>query len=196
MPPLGPARGHDAAPDFVVGDRFGASCDSALSAARGSTTSRPPGVARHTTGPMPGGYVLDRMAGPRADCTRCRSRILPLDLSRCAAARAGSGPCGGRARAERAGAADGGRARYGRSLPQARNRRPSIPHEKPPSCTWHEVAQGSGRRYAEAHLSDRAMREAPAGPLYLVEIRGASSGWNPHPRAGGGLGYALKKRRR
>lgn len=63
MPPLGPKHGTRAAPDFVVGDRFGAACDAGLSAlaldhfARGGR-----GVAHNR--PYAGGYVLDRHARP------------------------------------------------------------------------------------------------------------------------------------
>ena len=59
MPPLGPKRGHDSAPDFVVGDRFGASCDGALSAAALEHLSVAGRKAAHNR-PYAGGYVLDR----------------------------------------------------------------------------------------------------------------------------------------
>ena len=59
MPPLGPKRGHDASPDFVIGDRFGASCDSALSAAAFDHFSVAGRRAAHNR-PYAGGYVLDR----------------------------------------------------------------------------------------------------------------------------------------
>lgn len=59
MPPLGPKRGHDAAPDFVVGDRFGASCDAALSAAAFDHFSLAGRRVAHNR-PYAGGYVLDR----------------------------------------------------------------------------------------------------------------------------------------
>lgn len=63
MPPLGPKHGAEAAPDFVVGDRFGGSCDAALSAAAldhfGGAGFR---VAHNR--PYAGGYVLDRHAAP------------------------------------------------------------------------------------------------------------------------------------
>lgn len=59
MPPLGPKRGHDAAPDFVVGDRFGASCDATLSAAAIDHLSLGGRRVAHNR-PYAGGYVLDR----------------------------------------------------------------------------------------------------------------------------------------
>ncbi len=59
MPPLGPKRGHDAAPDFVVGDRFGASCDASLSAAAIDHFSLAGRRVAHNR-PYAGGYVLDR----------------------------------------------------------------------------------------------------------------------------------------
>jgi N-formylglutamate amidohydrolase len=59
MPPLGPKRGHDAAPDFVVGDRFGASCDASLSAAAFEHFSAAGRRVTHNR-PYAGGYVLDR----------------------------------------------------------------------------------------------------------------------------------------
>jgi len=63
MPPLGPKRGTDAAPDFVLGDRFGASCDAALSAAAFAHLARAGWCAAHNR-PYAGGYVLDRHAAP------------------------------------------------------------------------------------------------------------------------------------
>jgi N-formylglutamate amidohydrolase len=59
MPPLGPKRGHEAAPDFVVGDRFGASCDASLSAAAIDHLSVTGHRVAHNR-PYAGGYVLDR----------------------------------------------------------------------------------------------------------------------------------------
>jgi N-formylglutamate amidohydrolase len=59
MPPLGPKRGHDAAPDFVIGDRFGASCDASLSAAAIDHFSIAGRRVAHNR-PYAGGYVLDR----------------------------------------------------------------------------------------------------------------------------------------
>ena len=63
MPPLGPKRGADAAPDFVIGDRFGASCDPSLSAtAFDHFTQAGSRVVQNR--PYAGGYVLDRHAAP------------------------------------------------------------------------------------------------------------------------------------
>jgi N-formylglutamate amidohydrolase len=59
MPPLGPKRGHDAAPDFVIGDRFGASCDASLSTAAFDHLSAAGFRVAHNR-PYAGGYVLDR----------------------------------------------------------------------------------------------------------------------------------------
>ena len=59
MPPLGPKRGHDAAPDFVIGDRFGASCEASLSAAAFDHFSVAGRRVAHNR-PYAGGYVLDR----------------------------------------------------------------------------------------------------------------------------------------
>jgi len=59
MPPLGPKRGADAAADFVVGDRFGASCDGSLSTAALDHFAAAGRRAAHNR-PYAGGYVLDR----------------------------------------------------------------------------------------------------------------------------------------
>ncbi|HEY6816700.1 MAG TPA: N-formylglutamate amidohydrolase, partial [Croceibacterium sp.] len=59
MPPLGPKRGADAAPDFVLGDRFGASCEGSLSAAALDHFAACGRRAAHNR-PYAGGYVLDR----------------------------------------------------------------------------------------------------------------------------------------
>jgi len=84
MPPLGSKRGPEAAPDFVVGDRFGASCDSALSAAAldhfGAAGRR---VAHNR--PYAGGYGLDRHAAPARGVHAlqvevCRSAYLEASL--------------------------------------------------------------------------------------------------------------------
>jgi N-formylglutamate amidohydrolase len=63
MPPLGPKRGTDAAPDFVIGDRFGASCDGALSAAAYDHLVQAGHRVAHNR-PYAGGYVLDQHAAP------------------------------------------------------------------------------------------------------------------------------------
>lgn len=63
MPPLGPKTGPDAAADFVVGDRFGASCAAHLSHAALGFLDRAGWRAAHNR-PYAGGYVLDRHAAP------------------------------------------------------------------------------------------------------------------------------------
>lgn len=63
MPPLGPKQGSEAAPDVVVGDRFGASCSGALSAAALDHFAARGCRAAHNR-PYAGGYVLDRHAAP------------------------------------------------------------------------------------------------------------------------------------
>ncbi|MBT2133427.1 N-formylglutamate amidohydrolase [Croceibacterium sp. LX-88] len=63
MPPLGPKRGSDAAVDFVIGDRFGASASSSLSAAAFDHLTSIGRRAAHNR-PYAGGYVLDRHASP------------------------------------------------------------------------------------------------------------------------------------
>jgi N-formylglutamate amidohydrolase len=63
MPPLGPKRGHGAAPDFVVGDRFGASCAPVLSTVAADHLQRCGYRTAHNR-PYAGGYVLDRHGAP------------------------------------------------------------------------------------------------------------------------------------
>lgn len=63
MPPLGPKRGADAAPDFVIGDRFGAACDASLSTAAFDHFAQVGRRVAHNR-PYAGGYVLDRHAAP------------------------------------------------------------------------------------------------------------------------------------
>lgn len=84
MPPLGPKRGADAAPDFVVGDRFGASCDGSLSAAACDHFSQAGRRVAHNR-PYAGGYVLDRHAAPARGLHAlqveiCRSAYLDAHL--------------------------------------------------------------------------------------------------------------------
>jgi len=62
MPPLG-ARDGQPAPQFVVGDRFGASCHGGLSAACFAHFSAARRPAAHNR-PYAGGYVLERHARP------------------------------------------------------------------------------------------------------------------------------------
>lgn len=63
MPPLGPKRGSLASADFVVGDRFGSSCNGALCAAAFDYFAIAGRRAAHNR-PYAGGYVLDRHAAP------------------------------------------------------------------------------------------------------------------------------------
>ena len=84
MPPLGPKRGADAAPDFVVGDRFGASCDGALSAAAFDHFAQAGHRVAHNR-PYAGGYVLDLHAAPARGLHAlqveiCRSAYLDAQL--------------------------------------------------------------------------------------------------------------------
>jgi len=62
MPPLGTRPGA-ASPEFVLGDRFGASCDGSLVAsAFGYFAEKGRGAAHNR--PYAGGYVLERHAAP------------------------------------------------------------------------------------------------------------------------------------
>lgn len=84
MPPLGPKHGADAAPDFVVGDRFGAACDGALSAAALDHFAAAGCRTAHNR-PYAGGYVLDRHAAPARGLHAlqvevCRSAYLDAPL--------------------------------------------------------------------------------------------------------------------
>jgi len=63
MPPL-PASGGRASAQFVIGDRFGASCHGALVAAGFACFARAGRMAAHNR-PYAGGYVLERHAAPR-----------------------------------------------------------------------------------------------------------------------------------
>lgn len=64
MPPLARRGLVDAAPQFVIGDRFGASCDGALCAAAFDEFAAQRQRAAHNR-PYAGGHVLDRHAAPR-----------------------------------------------------------------------------------------------------------------------------------
>lgn len=84
MPPLGPKTGRDRAPDFVLGDRFGASCSSALSALAVDHFAQAGRPAAHNR-PYAGGYVLDRHAAPlrgihAVQIEMCRAAYLDADL--------------------------------------------------------------------------------------------------------------------
>lgn len=65
MPPLAPRGPGDATPEFVLGDRFGATCDGSLCAAAFDEFNAQRRQAAHNR-PYAGGYVLDRHAAP--DC--------------------------------------------------------------------------------------------------------------------------------
>jgi len=85
MPPLGPKRGAEAAPDFVVGDRFGASCGAHLSAAALNHFAQSGRAAAHNR-PYAGGYVLDRHGAPgrgvhALQVEVCRSAYLDARMS-------------------------------------------------------------------------------------------------------------------
>jgi N-formylglutamate amidohydrolase len=64
MPPLARRGSFDAAPQFVLGDRFGAACDGALCAAAFDEFAAARQRAAHNR-PYAGGYVLDRHAAPQ-----------------------------------------------------------------------------------------------------------------------------------
>lgn len=63
MPPLTSRPAGEPAPEFVIGDRFGASCDSTLSMRALGYLDRMARPAAHNR-PYAGGYVLDRHAQP------------------------------------------------------------------------------------------------------------------------------------
>lgn len=64
MPPLRPSEGELRAPIFVLGDRFGASCDNVLMG-RALTHLEGRGAAAAQNRPYSGGYVLDRHGAPQ-----------------------------------------------------------------------------------------------------------------------------------
>jgi N-formylglutamate amidohydrolase len=77
MPPLGSRPGAPS-PEFVVGDRFGASCDGSLIAsAFGYFAEKGRGAAHNR--PYAGGYVLERHAAPSRGC-----HALQLEIDRAA----------------------------------------------------------------------------------------------------------------
>lgn len=85
MPPLGPKTGPTAAADFVVGDRFGASCAAQLSAAALAHFGAAGRATVHNR-PYAGGYVLDRHGAPARGIHAmqievCRSTYLDARLS-------------------------------------------------------------------------------------------------------------------
>jgi N-formylglutamate amidohydrolase len=85
MPPLGPRAPGEPAPEFVLGDRFGATCDGALCAAAFDELNAQRRIAAHNR-PYAGGYVLDRHAAPERGLHAmqieiCRSTYLDFRLA-------------------------------------------------------------------------------------------------------------------
>jgi len=83
MPPVA-SRGVGASPEFVVGDRFGASCAGTLTALAFAWFAQGGRLAAHNR-PYAGGHVLDRHADPRRGVHAFqleidRSRYLDADL--------------------------------------------------------------------------------------------------------------------
>ncbi len=90
MPPLRKTGGQDNAPQIVLGDRFGASCHSAV-IARAFRYLEGQGCNAAHNRPYSGGYVLDRHAKPQrgVHCVQvevCRSTYLDAALSQPTAA--------------------------------------------------------------------------------------------------------------
>lgn len=84
MPPLKPRFSEDAAAEFVIGDRFGASCDHRLSAGALTWFASMGRRAAHNR-PYSGGYVLDRHGTPlrgihAIQLEVCRSTYLDAKL--------------------------------------------------------------------------------------------------------------------
>ncbi|QIQ88074.1 MAG: N-formylglutamate amidohydrolase [Erythrobacter sp.] len=85
MPPLRLQAGESRAPHYVIGDRFGASCDARL-VARAFRYLDAEGCASAHNRPYAGGYVLDRHAAPARglhalQVELCRSAYLDVDLA-------------------------------------------------------------------------------------------------------------------
>lgn len=84
MPPLGPKTGEGAAADYVIGDRFGASCEGHLvSAALDHFDEQ--GIRSAHNRPYAGGYVLDRHGAPARGLSAmqleiCRATYLDAHL--------------------------------------------------------------------------------------------------------------------
>ena len=84
MPPLPRAQPEREPPVYVLGDRFGASCDAVLAAAAIGHFERLGRETAHNR-PYAGGYVLERHAAPRRarhaiQLEICRSAYLDADL--------------------------------------------------------------------------------------------------------------------
>lgn len=85
MPPLSPRAPGEPAPEFVLGDRFGATCDGALCAAAFDELNAQRRHVAHNR-PYAGGYVLDRHAAPERGLHAiqveiCRSTYLDVRLA-------------------------------------------------------------------------------------------------------------------
>ncbi|MEM7779214.1 MAG: N-formylglutamate amidohydrolase [Pseudomonadota bacterium] len=85
MPPLRRPSGEQCAPEIVLGDRYGASCDSVL-ASRAFRYLEKQGCCAWHNRPYSGGYVLDRHAKPArgihgVQIELCRSTYLDAALS-------------------------------------------------------------------------------------------------------------------
>ena len=85
MPPLKKRHPDDRPADFVIGDRFGASCDGMLSATALRYLARHKRRAAHNR-PYAGGYVLDRHGKPTlgihaVQVEVCRSLYLDAELA-------------------------------------------------------------------------------------------------------------------
>ncbi|MEE4337089.1 N-formylglutamate amidohydrolase [Erythrobacter sp.] len=85
MPPLRLQAGESRAPHYVLGDRFGASCDARL-IGRAFRHLDAEGCASAHNRPYAGGYVLDRHAAPARGLHAiqveiCRSAYLDVDLA-------------------------------------------------------------------------------------------------------------------
>lgn len=84
MPPLGPKVGEGAAADYVIGDRFGASCEGHLVSAALDHFDEHRARAAHNR-PYAGGYVLDRHGAPARGISAmqleiCRATYLDAQL--------------------------------------------------------------------------------------------------------------------
>jgi len=85
MPPLRLQAGEERAPHYVLGDRFGSSCDARL-IGRAFHHLDAEGCASAHNRPYAGGYVLDRHAAPSRGLHAlqveiCRSAYLDVDLA-------------------------------------------------------------------------------------------------------------------
>jgi N-formylglutamate amidohydrolase len=85
MPPLRLQAGEERAPHYVLGDRFGSSCDARL-VGRAFRHLDAEGFASAHNRPYAGGYVLDRHAAPSRGLHAlqveiCRSAYLDVDLA-------------------------------------------------------------------------------------------------------------------